>query len=293
MVAGDAAERIIHVVEPGFDDMSIDSDLFLIQRDPDTQLYKFPINNYVPDVDPGDLSVDDSVATLAWVLSDVVLVQRFDYHVANGEWIDVQPYEAETNKLAYNGSEPVMSRNAEGVVAVAWRRCNATNGTPCSMVVRRFQAGWIDPEPVTVTSTEGFHLYPQVAIADDGRVAMVWCEVIMGGSIIWARMLDADLALDGDAWDLQTGQLGFAYSDVAALSDGSFVFGWADMDRVHVRRFIGPNQPKVPELGDEAPWPTTDSPTGVSISSVDNHVVVVWSGMVDTVAQIQGQVLKF
>jgi hypothetical protein len=62
---------------------------------------------------------------------------------------------------------------------------------------------------------------------------------------------------------------------------------------VHLRRFIGSNDPKLPDLGDEAPWPATSSPDGVSIASVDNRMVVVWSGIVDMVPQIQGQVLSF
>jgi hypothetical protein len=114
-------------------------------------------------------------------------------------------------------------------------------------------------------------------------------------------MFDADLQPDGDAWVLQTGLPAATYADVAALHDGkmdipsSFAFGWGDVtqDRVHLRRFIGPNEPKLADLGDEAPWPATVSPDGVSIASVDNHVVIVWSGVVDMVAQIHGQVLSF
>jgi hypothetical protein len=182
------------------------------------------------------------------------------------------------------------------VVAVAWVRCNAMDGIPCSLVVRRFDIDWIDPAPVTVTPMDGYHLYPQVAIADDGRVALVWCQLNDGTAEIWARMLDANLELDGDAWVLQTALTQIAYSDVAALSDGSFAFAWGDtaQDRVHLRRFVGPDDPKLPGVGDEgALWPDTPSPSSVSIASVGNRVVVVWSGLVDMIPQIQGQVLSF
>jgi hypothetical protein len=291
--AGEADTHDIHVVEPGLDMMSINSDLFLVQRDPSTEILKFLINSSNDIVNDGDLSVEGNRATLAWVLNDVVLVRRFDYDMS--DWTDVQPFEADTDTDTYSGAQPVVSRNANGVIAVAWVRCNAMDGVPCSVMVRRFDTNWIDQEPVIVTPTSEYFLNPQVAIADDGRIAVVWCRLDIGNTEIWARLLTADLQLDGEAWPLQTGLPVASYSDVAALGDGSFVFGWPDVtqDSVHLRRFIGPNEPKLPEFGDEAPWPATISPDGVSIATVDNHVVIVWSAVVDMIAQIQGQVLSF
>ena len=83
--------------------------------------------------------------------------------------------------------------------------------------------------------------------------------------------------------------------DVAALSDGSFMFAWPDgnQDRVHVRRYIGSEMPKLPEVGDESPFPTVMDPNWVSVSGIDGRVVIVWSAVVDNVRQIQGQVLAY
>jgi hypothetical protein len=62
---------------------------------------------------------------------------------------------------------------------------------------------------------------------------------------------------------------------------------------VHLRRYVGPDTPKLPEAGDESPWPVVDTPQVTSIAGVPGRVVVVWSAVVDGVAQIQGQVLSY
>jgi hypothetical protein len=51
--------------------------------------------------------------------------------------------------------------------------------------------------------------------------------------------------------------------------------------------------PKLPEAGDESPWPTLDTPRTASIAGVPGRAVVVWSAIVDSVEQIQGQVLSY
>src|SRR5690606_9610094 len=138
--------------------------------------------------------------------------------------------------------------------------------------------------------------FPQLAIAEDGRIAVVFYD--QDPRDLWAVMFDAELQLDGAPWKLQSNLMtgGFTPSaDVSALTDGSFVFAWPDANdqRVHIRRFVAPDTPLVTNVGDEAPWPATDSPFWVRLSTASNLVVVTWSGRLDGVFQIQGQVLSY
>ncbi|PRP99012.1 hypothetical protein ENSA5_29330 [Enhygromyxa salina] len=293
--AGAGDERPIHALVPGVDGASVSTDLFLIQREPDTELVKHLVNPPGNIVDEGDLSLDGSRATITWTEDSQVLVRRFDYDVGDGAWIDINPFSAETDPDNYKGSYPVMSLTVDGVVVVAWVRCAAMNGYPCTVAVRRFDTDWIDPAPIIVTETEEAYIYPQVALAEDGRAAVVWSRLDIGSAQVRARLLDADFALDGDQWTLQVDLPFASYADVAALSDGSFAFAWCDppQSRIHLRRFVGPDMPKLPELGDESPWPNVSNPGAVSLSSVENRLAVVWSATVDMVTQVQGQVLSF
>jgi hypothetical protein len=297
LVAGAGMDAQIHVVEPGLDLMSMSSDLFLVRRDPSSVVSKSRVNLASKNVSIGDLSVDGSRVTIVWVEDNKVLVRRWDYDVGGGTWIDITPFVAETEPGTYLGKDPALTRDSAGKVVVAWIRYPTLNmdDSKSDVVLRRFDAGWVDAGPVVVSTNIAYYLNPQVAIADDGRVAAVWTWLDLGNISIRARLLDEDFVPIGQQWDLQS-QLPIASrADVAALSDGSFAFAWADrsQDRVHLRRYIGPDEPKLAELGDEAPWPGVSDPDTVSISSVANRLVVVWSGTVDMVTQLQGQVLSF
>jgi hypothetical protein len=62
---------------------------------------------------------------------------------------------------------------------------------------------------------------------------------------------------------------------------------------VHLRRFIDNDMPKLPELGDESPWPPMALSTMVSAASIPGRLVVVWSAIDEGISQIQGQVLAY
>src|SRR5690606_22372109 len=137
----------------------------------------------------------------------------------------------------FEGSLPAMARNAAGVSVVAWVRC-ANGGSPCDIAVRRFNAGWLDPEPVLAPDVPpGYGLGElQVAIADDGRVGVIWTLIGLGETSVAAWLLDAELASEGPIWMLQENIQSSTVGDVAALADGSFAFVWpdTDQDRVHL-----------------------------------------------------------
>ncbi|KIG16836.1 hypothetical protein DB30_03998 [Enhygromyxa salina] len=295
MVAGAGQDAPIHVLESGQDAMSASNDLFLVRRDPATVLSKSRVNPLNKIVSVGDLSLDGSRVTITWVEDNKVLVRRWDYEVAGGSWIDITPFAAEPEPGTYKGSQPVLDRNSDGMVVLGWVRCQVMNDSLCDVVVRRFDAGWIEPGPVTVSTNPDYYLNPQVAIADDGRAGVVWTRLDLDNMSVRARLLDEDFLPIGQQWELQNQLVVATRADVAALSDGSFAYAWADgvQDRVHLRRYVGPDEPKLPDLGDEAPWPGVINPDTVSVSSVPNRLVVVWSGTVDSVSQIQGQVLSF
>jgi hypothetical protein len=290
------AERSIHALETGTDAMSMSTDLFLIHRTDASEDATIRINLLDQLVSEGDLTIDGSRVAISWVLDNQVLTRRLDYSIQNGAWIDISPFEAEPMPTEFEGSLPAMARNAEGVSVVAWVRCES-GGFPCTIAVRRFDAGWIDAAPVLAPDVpEGFGLGElQVAIADDGRVGVIWTLIDIDQTSVAAWMLDADFVSEGPIWMLQENIQDATSGDVAALSDGSFAFAWPDADqgRVHLRRYVGADLPKLPELGDESPWPNVDTPRYASIASIEGRAVVVWSAIVDGVPQIQGQVLSY
>jgi hypothetical protein len=167
----------------------------------------------------------------------------------------------------------------------------------CDVELRSHDFGWIEDAPVMLGLTPQQYAYPQLAIAEDDRVALVWTGGVVNARQVWAAQLDAGLEPDGAAWLLQDAIaiIGPPAPDVAALEDGSFVFAWPDYvdNRVHIRRFKGPEQPLVSDVGDEAPWPVSVSPHLVRMSTSANLVTVVWGGRVDNLIQIQGQVLSY
>jgi hypothetical protein len=290
-------DQEIHALEAGTDAMSMSTDLFLIHRTPANEDDTIRVNLLEQLVSEGDLTASGSKVAIAWTVNAQVIMRRLDYDIADGAWTDVEPFEAEPMPESFQGSQPAMARNAAGVIVVAWVRC-ANGGSPCDIAVRRFETSdWIDPAPVLASELpQGYGLGElQVAIADDGRVAVIWTLIDIDQTSVAAWMLDADFVSAGPSWMLQTDIPGSTSGDVAALSDGSFAFVWPDLgqDRVHLRRYVGPDMPKLPELGDESPWPSVDTPRVASIASIDGRAVVVWSAVVDGVPQIQGQVLSY
>jgi hypothetical protein len=296
LVAGDGDQHPIHALEAGTDMMSMSTDLFLIHRTEDSEDATIRINLLDQLVSDGDLTIDGSKVAISWAVDDQVVTRRLDYEIADGAWIDISAFEAEPLPAEFQGSLPAMDRNAAGVSAVAWVRCES-GGFPCTIAVRRFDAGWIDDAPALAPDVpEGYGLGElQVAIADDGRTAVIWTLIDLDQTSVVAWMLDANLESEGPTWMLQADIPSSTSGDVAALSDGSFAFVWPDtgQGRVHLRRYIGADMPKLPEVGDESPWPTVDTPRVASIASIDGRLVVVWSATVDGVTQIQGQVLSY
>ncbi|HLT36875.1 MAG TPA: hypothetical protein VK034_11340, partial [Enhygromyxa sp.] len=296
LFAGAGDQHPIHTLEAGTDAMSMSTDLFLIHRTPASEDNTIRINALNQAVSEGDLTVDGSQVAISWTLNKQILTRRLDYDVADGAWIDISAFEAEPLPTDFEGGQPAMARNAAGVSVVAWVRC-ASGGFPCDIAVRRFDAGWIDPAPVLAPDLPpGYGLGElQVAIADDGRVGVIWTLIDIDQTSVAAWLLDAELMSEGPIWILQADIPSSTAGDVAALSDGSFAFVWPDtgQDRVHLRRFVGPDMPKLPDVGDESPWPVVDTPRFASIAGVDGRLVVVWSAIVDGVSQIQGQVLSY
>jgi hypothetical protein len=297
VVAGVGSDYPIHALEPGSDPMSTSTDLFLIRRTPESELATHRINPVNQTARTGDLTVSGTRATITWLTNaEQILTRRFDYSVGEGQWIDVNPFEAETEPATYTGSHPSMARDAAGVSVVTWVREHPTE--PTQVVIRRFDTDWIDPEPILVAEPEvGYAAaYPRAAIGEDGRVAVIWSRVGVGQSDVRATILDAELTATGEVLGLQFSIPGSTV-DVAALSDGSFAFVWPDTQqgRVRLRRFIDNDTPKLPDLGDESPWspwpPMALSPM-VSAASIPGRLIVVWSAIDDGVSQIQGQVLS-
>jgi hypothetical protein len=276
--------------------MSTSTDLFLSRRTAVVEDATIRINALNQMVNEGDLTIDGSKAAISWTVNKQVVTRRLDYNIANGAWIDIEAFAAEPTPAQFEGTTPAMARNAAGVSVVAWVRCQ-TGGSPCDIAVRRFNAGWLDPAPVlTPDMPQDFGLAElQVAIAEDGRVGVIWTFVGLGVTHVAAWLLDAELESEGPIWMLQENIQTSTVGDVAALSDGSFAFAWPDtgQNRVHLRRFVGPNMPKLPAAGNESPWPNVDTPRVTSIAGVPGRLVVVWSATVDGVAQIQGQVLSY
>jgi hypothetical protein len=296
LVAGTGDGYPIHALEPGTDPLSVSTDLFLIRRTHATELANIRINPVDSTVSEGGLAIDGTTATLSWrANTNQILTRRLDYNVGDGAWTDIAAFHPEPEPAVYSGQLPIMARNSAGMTVLAWLRCELPQGEWCDVALRRFDGGWIDPEPVLagVPSTGWSAL--RVAISEDGRVGVSWTRLAVGQTSFVGWILDADLVAEGPSWDLQTDITDVVNGDVAALDDGSFAFAWPDndQDRVHLRRYLSTDLPKLPDVGDESPWGSLGAPQTVDIANRDKRAVILWSAMADGVSQIQGQALSY
>lgn len=283
---------------PGTLPMATPSDLYVVERSPSTgpvtgEVYVGELN-----VQRGDASAQGDIAAVVWEQSAQIYLRRYDRDFGGGGgFTDPNPFEA-SNIVAYTSGSPAVDYRGDQI-AVVWRRCTKFEDPPvCSIAIRRFESGsWLDAAPVQVSAMAGEHLYPRVAIAEDGRIGVAWLEDVGATYTTWAAILDPDLQVEG-TWTLQSDlpPAGLAPApDVVALEDGSFAYAWPDApaDRVHLRRFSAPDQPVVSFTGDEAPWPAIYEPGIVRLATQGNLLVAVWDEEIDGVQQIQGQVLSY
>jgi len=296
LVAGAGDGYPIHALEPGTDPMSVSTDLFLIRRTHATELANIRINAVNQTVSEGGLAIDGTTATLSWrANTNQILTRRLDYDVGDGAWTDITPFDAETEPAEYFGRLPVMARNSAGMTVLAWIRCDLPNGDSCDVAVRRFDGGWVDPQPVVAGVPSAGWNTLRVAISEDRRVGLSWTRLGLEQTSFVGWILDAELVPEGPSWDLQTNISGVVNGDVAALDDGSFAYVWPDndQDRVHLRRYLSADLPKLPDVGDESPWGSLGAPRTVDIANRDRRAVILWSAVLDGVSQIQGQALSY
>jgi hypothetical protein len=292
----DDIEHSISAVELGRDMQSTSADAFLLGRDPNTLAVTFLVN------DPAQTMADTAVdlagngdrVVLVWVEDDDLFLRRWDYGIGpSGDWVDITPTFADSDPGGFTAFDVSVSTSADGLAVVGWNRCD-TNFN-CTVVIRRYQDGWLDPAPLTVSNEDGAATSIKSAIAADGRIGVAWMQLGLGEAYPRAAIVTPEFTLDGTAWELQPVVLAPFNLDIEALADGSFAIAWTDtaQDRIHLRRFVGPDTPKLPMLADEATWGTTTAPTWVSLDGVDGRLLVVWSATVDMVTQIQGQVFAY
>ncbi|MCA9687213.1 MAG: hypothetical protein KC457_33950, partial [Myxococcales bacterium] len=238
---------------PGLDDMSMNTDLFVLRHAEDgSELMGTRVNAIDKLSFDGDIVAEGDRLVVAWAAAGKIWLRRWDWSVANGAWIDIDPFAADdANVSQYN---PGLSLGADGVAVLSWVHC--TNGI-CEVLARRFDNDWLDPDPVVVSGNDGYFVAPRVARDQDGRVMVVWSGATANFVFIEARMLDEEFVPIGDVWTVQSNLFAIADPDVVALADGSFAVAWGDGDddRVHLRRFVDAGVPKIADLGDEAPWP--------------------------------------
>ncbi|GEM_PF-2197679 len=268
---------------------------FQLQAGESTQVTKVDTWGEVARV--SDLRTVGSRVFVTWVQGKTAYLRRWDYALAGGAWVDIDPQPLDVVPQEFSDIYPSLSEGPDGIVGVAWTRCQFNGSPPCDLVVRRFDNSWIDPSPTVITLDGNYTIEAQLAIAADGRAMVAWLELDIEAMHPHARMLDADFDPDGEEWAPQITihppkeQL----IDVAALSDGNFALAWVDREngKVRLRRYTGPDTPLLPEFEDEAPWPSVVEPTSVHLDNVGNSLYVTWSSDVDGVAQIQGQVLSY
>jgi hypothetical protein len=291
----DESEPAVIALVAGMDPMSVSDDLFMVTHSlAEGEGETRTVFQGQPPVVQGAVASVSTHAVFAWKQDKQIYLRRRDFSITDSEWIDLMPYPAEVFPASYDGADPDLAVGPDGTIVLAWSRC-AKAGTPCAIAVRRFDGDWIDPEPVVVTADDTYYVAPHVAIAADGRVGLSWSFLDIGVSWAYARILDADLVPEGDSWVLQTGLPEQVDTDVAALDDGTFAYAWADtgQNRVHLRRFVGNDMPKLMNVGDEAPWPTTDEPASPALANANHRLAVVWSAVDGTFEQIHGQVLAY
>ncbi len=296
VLRADANEPNALALVAGTDPMSVSNDLFMVEHTLATG--EGPIRDVyrgITNVVQGTIASASSVATFAWKQDKQIYLRRRDFSVANGEWIDIAAVPAETNTVQYDGDRPDLAVDSEGTIVLVWSRC-VKAGTPCSIALRRFDGTWIDPEPVVISPTDVFMTAPHIAIDDTDRIGLSWSLVDLGDSWAYARIIGPDLTFEGEAFVLQTGFPQQVDTDVAALDDGSFAYAWADtvQSRVHLRRFLTNDVPKLESVGDEATWPMTDEPASPALANANHRLVVVWSAVDGaSFTQIHGQVLGY
>ncbi len=279
----------------GEDPMSTSNDLFLVERDMEMEGDIRIVFQGPAEVLYGEVATASTRAIMAWQQDKQVYLRRRDFSIGNGEWIDVQPHAAETSPAMYDGSFPDLAVAPDGTIVVVWSRC-AKEGTPCSIALRRFDGEWIDEAPFVVTAPgPQYFTNPQISVGADGRIGLVWTLLDLGDSSAIGQILEPDLSSVGEAWVLQENFPSEVGTDIVALADGSFAYAWADQpaQRVHLRRYVGNDEAKLPEIGDEAPWPQTPAPMAPSLASAGNRLLVVWETDTGTFTQIAGQVLAF
>lgn len=295
VLRADAPEPSVIALVAGMDLMSASNDQFMVEHALDggegQTLVVYQGGSIVLQ---GAVASESTRAIFAWKQDKQIYLRRRDFSVADSEWIDLDPLQVETDTMQFDGDRPDLAVDSDGTVVVAWSRC-AKAGTPCSIAVRRFDGTWIDPAPVVVSATNVFMTAPHVAVDAEGRIGLSWTLLDIGDSWAYARILGPDLIPEGDSWVLQQGFPQQVDTDVAALDDGSFAYAWADsiQDRVHLRRFVTNDVPKLMEIGDEAPWPATTDPASPALANANNRLVVVWSAEGGSFTQIHGQVLAY
>jgi hypothetical protein len=296
VLRADESEPTVVAVVAGMDAMSTSNDLFMVEHaldggEGETRV----VFRGTPVVVQSAVASVSTQAVFAWKQDKQIYLRRRDFAVGNSEWIDLVALQAETMTGQFDGDQPDLAVDSNGTVVLVWSRCNKA-GTPCSIAVRRFFDGdWIDPAPVVISATNVYMTGPHVAVDTEGRIALSWSLLDIGDSWAYARIFDADLDPEGDAWVLQSDFPQQVDTDVAALDDGSFAYVWTDVtqDRVHLRRFIGNDLPKLMNVGDEAPWPGSDQPASPALANANNRLVVVWSAVDGSFTQIHGQVLGY
>lgn len=272
--------------------MSSSTDLFLIDQSSEGLSNEQPVYQGPSAVNFGiDMSISGTLATFVWAHDNHVWLRRLD--LANAQWLDAEAIAVEPLPGLYDGRTPAVHAGPDFTLVV-WSRCDAGMGSSCNIVSRRFEADAWYAAPKLASASKANHRYPRVARDAEGRFALTWAE---GTTTVWAAMLDdTSMTVLGEPWTLQqTANSAILLPDVVALDDGSFAFAWPDGndDRVHLRRFIGPGEPKLTDIGDEAPWPMATDPVGVRMSTSEGRLVVTWSARYGLLSQIQGQVLSY
>lgn len=147
-----------------------------------------------------------------------------------------------------NASEPQVAVGPSGTAVVAWTRFDGAN----ELVEARRIAPTGTPEPTThVLSEAGQDAgQPQLSIGLGGATTVVWNRFNGSHTVVQARRIAADGALDATTYDLSgTGQ-NAAEPQVTAAPDGSFIAAWTRFDGsnmvVQDRRIASGGKPDSP-----------------------------------------------
>ncbi|WP_146158002.1 hypothetical protein [Enhygromyxa salina] len=287
---GELDTHLVYAAISGEDATSTSKDVFAVGRGPDTpeshwSIYKGPVA-----VTSTDIGIDGDVATVVWEQNGEVFLRRYNYALNIPVGLATR---ANPDFALRPGDAPTLAQR-NGLTVVAWIVCEGVDN--CDVELRSFEFDWIEDAPVALNLASEQYVNPQLAIAEDDRVAVVFGGGDNGDRKVLATLLNPGLTPNGVPWLLQGGLTGAIPSaDVVALDDGSFAFAWPDEtdNRVHIRRFVGPELPVVTDVGDEAPWPATNAPVVVRLAASNGLVTAVWGAGVDDVFAVQGQVLSY